>query len=591
MKTHTGMIQGDAAWHAHRAQHFNASDAPAMLGCSPYMTRTQLLHQLHTGIAQEHDAATERRFADGHRFEAMARPLAEKIIGDDLAPVVGSEGELSASFDGLTMMGDTAFEHKTLNDELRGCMGSDCIGRDLPKHYQVQMEQQLMVSGAERVLFMATKWTPSGEITEERNCWYASDSALRAEIIAGWKQFAIDLAAYVPTAVTEPKPTGHAPESLPALRIELRGEVTASNLAEFKANALAVFAGINRTLTTDAEFADAEKTVKWCGDVEDRLKAAKEHALSQTASIDSLFKTIDDISAESKRVRLDLDKLVTARKAAIKLEIVQEGKSAYEAHENALQKECGAWTMLTPPDFAGCIKGLRTVDSIRNAVQTTLANGKIKADESARVIRAALAALDDESIGFENLFRDRMSFMNLSPDAVRLTVRDRLASHKAAEEKRMEAQREAIRAEELAKLQREQEAQRRRDEETAVAASVMAALAESRQAEAMPDELQQALENVAVDLITDMAFARVADTSKSVANVVPMRAPTSPPTLTLGAIGERLGFTVTAEFIGRMGFQGTKVRSATLFHESDVLRIIDSIVAHLRTVQAQQRAA
>ncbi len=95
--------QGGPEWHKHRATHFNASDAPAMMGCSPYQTRTELLTRMKTGISAEVDAATQRRFDDGHRFEALARPLAEKIIGDDLYPVTGSGGELSASFDGLTL--------------------------------------------------------------------------------------------------------------------------------------------------------------------------------------------------------------------------------------------------------------------------------------------------------------------------------------------------------------------------------------------------------------------------------------------------------------------------------------------------------
>jgi phosphoenolpyruvate carboxylase len=52
--------------------------------------------------------------------------------------------------------------------------------------------------------------------------------------------------------------------------------------------------------------------------VESRIAAAKEHALSQTASIDALFKTLDDTASDSKRVRLDLDKLVTRRKVEVK---------------------------------------------------------------------------------------------------------------------------------------------------------------------------------------------------------------------------------------------------------------------------------
>lgn len=103
MITHQ-LIQGSKEWHEHRLAHFNASDAPAMLGISPYKTRTQLLHEMATRIVDaEFDGATQRRFDDGHRFEALARTIAESIIGDDLYPVVCSEGKLSASFDGVTL--------------------------------------------------------------------------------------------------------------------------------------------------------------------------------------------------------------------------------------------------------------------------------------------------------------------------------------------------------------------------------------------------------------------------------------------------------------------------------------------------------
>ena len=104
MITHE-LAQGSPEWHAHRAQHFNASDAPAMMGCSPYKTRAQLVRELATGVAAEVDAATQRRFDAGHRFEELARPLAEQIIGEELYPCVGTDGKLSASFDGLTMDG------------------------------------------------------------------------------------------------------------------------------------------------------------------------------------------------------------------------------------------------------------------------------------------------------------------------------------------------------------------------------------------------------------------------------------------------------------------------------------------------------
>lgn len=180
--------QGSAAWLAHRATHFNASDAPAMMGCSPYKTRTQLIHEVHTGLTPDVDAATQRRFDDGHRFEALARPLAEQIIGEDLYPVVGTKGKLSASFDGLTFDERIGFEHKTLNDQLRAALMSDAGADALPLVYRVQMEQQCMVSGASRILFMASKWAGE-ELVEEMHAWYEPDAELRAAILSGWEQF------------------------------------------------------------------------------------------------------------------------------------------------------------------------------------------------------------------------------------------------------------------------------------------------------------------------------------------------------------------------------------------------------------------
>ena len=78
MKT-VNVIQGTPEWHAHRANHFNASDAPAMMGCSPHETRNELLQRIKMGRVADVDAATQRRFDDGHKFEALARPLAEAI--------------------------------------------------------------------------------------------------------------------------------------------------------------------------------------------------------------------------------------------------------------------------------------------------------------------------------------------------------------------------------------------------------------------------------------------------------------------------------------------------------------------------------
>lgn len=450
------LVQGSAEWNVHRATHFNASDAPAMMGCSPYKTRTQLLDELSGKAQAEIDAGTKKRFDDGHRFEALARPLAEAIIGEELFPCVGQEGKLSASFDGLTLMYDHAFEHKTLNNDLRRVMERDSNGWDLPMHYQVQMEQQCMVSGAERVLFMASKWS-GDELVEERHCWYLPKADLRAQIVAGWEQFEQDLANHAP-AVTKVEAVGRVPDSLPALHIELTGLVTASNLAEFRDTAIAVFKGISTELHTDQDFADADKTVKWCGDIEARLKAAKDHALSQTQSIDELFRAIDSISAEARSKRLELEKLVKARKEAVRGEIAYAGRDAIHDHYATINATMGEHaitvTATIGAELNAAIKGKRTVSSIRDAVDTAVAAAKIAASQKADQVRACVAVMAELAKGYETLFADRVSLCaSRSPDDLRNLITVRVVEHVAKQKAAEDATRERIRQEEIDKLQ------------------------------------------------------------------------------------------------------------------------------------------
>ena len=307
------IIQGTPEWHEFRSRHLNASDAPAMMGESPYKTRDELLREKATGVAADVSEETQRRFDAGHRFEALARPLAEKIIGEELYPVTGSSDRFSASFDGMTMMGDVIFEHKTLNAALAAISPDE----QLPLHYRIQMEHQLMVSGAEKCLFMASKWDGGDQLIESRHWWYFPDLLLRESIVFGWKQLEKDAASYTPPEA-RPEAVGRAPDALPALRIELTGRVTTSNLAEFRAHAQAVLGGIKKdNFQTDEDFANADKTAKWCADVESRLDAAKEHALAQTTSIDELFRTLDGIKEDARQVRLGLEKTVKARKEAV----------------------------------------------------------------------------------------------------------------------------------------------------------------------------------------------------------------------------------------------------------------------------------
>jgi predicted phage-related endonuclease len=490
--------------------------------------------------------------------------------------VIGTlEGtRLSASFDGLTLMGDTAWEHKTLNDDLRGCMKDEGNGYGLPRHYQVQMEQQLIVSGAERVLFMATKWTPSGEIVEERHCWYASDPVLRAEIFAGWAQFEQDLAAYTPTEAA-PAAVAAPIEALPAVSVRMDGALAVhSNLDVFGAKLREFIGRIPAKPSSDQEFADCDAACKALKKAEEALDGAEANALGQVQSVETLTRTIADLRNVARTARLASEKVVAARKTQIRTEEVQRGKDALAKFIADLNATIGKPYMpQVPADFAGVISGKKTLDSVRNAIDTELARAKIAANEIAGTITVNLRALRELAADHAFLFADTATLVLKAPDDCRAVITSRIAEHKAAQEKKEAETRERIRAEEAARLQREQEA---RDREAARQA-----------AEAAKPAPTPAPAPIAAPAPVAQPLAANSP------NVVPLaRKVTTAPTLRVGEIANRLGFGMTAAFLRQLGFEPSgKDGAAVLYHEEQFGLICEALIAHVRAAQQQRQAA
>ena len=560
--------QGSAAWHAARAKHFCASEAAAALGLSKYTTRDELLRQKATGLTEEVSPAKQRIFDAGHQAEALARPIAEGIAGTEFFPVVATREvdgmPLLASFDGIDLMDELIWENKLLNQSLV----QQVQAGDLEPHYWLQLEHQLLVSGASRALFTTSDGTPEGT----HPLWYESKPERRAQLIAGWKQFAADLAAYVPPEAKPAPVVGKTPDNLPALLIQVTGAVTASNLPEYKAHALEVFNGINRTLTTDQDFATAESTVKWCADVESRLAAAKEHALSQTATIDELFRTIDDISAEARRTRLELDKLVKARKEEIRGEIVAGGITALREHIAQLNAAMPADYMpQVPADFAGAIKGKRTVESLRGAVNDELARAKIEASNIATRIHANVKTLKASGL----VVPDAATLVLKAPDDLAAII----ATRKAAEQQRQEAERERIRAEEAARADREARARLEAEQQAVLIVEPKSTMAE---------ECARPVENAAnVPLIR--GEVGVANAGLRIVSTPAPSARTGTPTLRIGTIKERLQhMSVTAEDLRALGFEPAgRERAAPLYHDDDFPAICEAIAAQALAAKAQ----
>lgn len=556
------LIQGTPEWHAHRAKHFNASDAPAMMGCSSYKTRSELVKELATGLGQEVDASTQRRFDDGHRFEALARPLAEEIIGEDLSPCVGVKGKHSASFDGLTFMHDAAFEHKTLNKALREAMAEGCTGEDLPMQYRVQMEQQAMVSGCERILFMASEWTGDGQLIEERHCWYYPDPELRAQIIAGWEQLEKDVAAYDPTA-ERPAPAVAAPmESLPAVVVQVNGALTVGGNLDAFGDALRQFiARIPAKPSTDQEFADAEAATKALKKAEEALTAAEDGALAQISDVEVMRRTVADLKNLARTTRLATEKLVAAEKEARRTAIVTSAQAQLDQHIQALNQRLGSnWLPRMAGGFGEVIKGKKSLANMEDAVAVALTSAKHDANVLAQRLEANRKHLVQDGTDWIALFADFATVGAKAEEDFQILAAHRIGQHKQAEAQRLEAERERIRAEEAAKLQAQ--------------AAINAAAAAQKEAASAQQE--------------PVSAAPAAETKVQSAQAAPeVAAKAEGETLTLGQINTLLApIKVDAAGLAELGFEARKVEKSTAKHyaASDLPAMVQAMIAHLQSV-------
>lgn len=573
-----GAPQGSAAWHAARARHLCASEAAAALGLSKYTTRDELLRQKATGLTEEVSPAKQRIFDAGHEAEALARPIAEEIAGTEFYPVVATrevEGmALLASFDGIDILDELIWENKLLNQSLV----QQVQAGNLEPNYYLQLEHQLLVSGAQRALFTTSDGTPEGT----HPLWYESKPERRAQLIAGWKQFAADLAAYVPP---EPKPApapvvAEAMESLPAVSVRLDGKLAVvSNLPDFATALRAFIARIPAKPDTDQDFANAESACKALKRAEEALTAGEDAALGEMVDFEAMRRQVRDLKELARVTRLATEKLVTARKEQIRAEILTGGVTAMREHIASLNARLGKPYMpMVAADFAEAIKGKRTVDSLRGAVNDELARVKIESSAIADRIQINLGTLRELASKHAFLFADTAAIVLKQPDDMTMLVKSRIAEHDAAEQARLDAEREGIRAEEQAKAQREAEAKARAD---AMAAAAPDPVVEQKLASALTHQAQAAIEPVAAQA----------------ANVVPMRAAPAPaertgtPKLKLGQIAERLGFSLPADFLKGLGFDvAARERGACLYHEADFPLILAALVRHIEGVQAKAAA-
>lgn len=437
MTTSHNLIQGSSAWHQFRATHFGASEASAMLGLSPYKTRAQLLNEKKTGFIPEVDAQTQKVFDKGHAVEALARPIVEKMIGEELSPMTFSNGKLSASCDGLSFMGDVAWENKQFNVKLF----TQVSNGELPEAYWPQCQQVIYCSGAEKLFFTVS------DGTEDRTAgvWVYPDADKQGLLVAGWEQFEQDLSTHVPPVIVA-KVEAETMQTLPVPNVVVRGEITASNLTEITPLFDNYITGIKTELSTDQDFADAEANAKNCRETANRIKSLRANIIAQMVDVNAVDSTLANYEEAFNKIGLRLEKAVKEQKDTLKSQAIIKARLDYadfvaELNKTIPSEICLMSQRLICPDFQDAIKGVKTIETMQSRIDSALANGKAEATILAADVKTKLAYIGEASKGYEHLVNVRdIVFSDI--DYIKLyiqSVKDKEDARKALLEEEIKA--------------------------------------------------------------------------------------------------------------------------------------------------------
>lgn len=529
------VVQGSPEWLELRFAHHCASEAAAMMDQSKHMSRAELVRLKALGLRKEYTDWVQKNVLDkGHESEAATLALAESFEEESLYPVVveSDDGKCLASLDGMSMGEDLIWENKSWNEELASMVRAG----ELTPHYYWQLEAQLeVVTSATHVFFTCSDGTTDHFEAMD----YTAVPGRREALQAARVQFDKDVAEYQHVEVP-PQAVGHSmqTESLPLVEVSVSGQLAViSNLENFGQMMTAWIRRLDMKPSTDEAFANTDLAIKELERAEVALLTAKDRALKQTSGIDEVCRLVDSYHGTARTTRLLLQRLLADRKTQIRAEIIQEGKAALAKHIAELQEAMGRPYMPEiPSDFPKAIANKRTVQGLRDGMTTHLSFTKMAASAIAVKIQKNLHLLrEGPAKDHPSLFPDEKQIVLKDPEDLAALITNRITAHEAAEAAKPVP--------------------------TPAPASIAA-----------PASVPQAL------------------------NVVPMgarapAAPTSPPTLLLGAICRRLGFLVTADFLKSLGFDGTKDRNAVLFHESDFPGICDALIAHTVNVRDARQAA
>lgn len=195
MTTYIQLEQGSSKWLEHRKQYRNASETPAVMGASPWVTPFQLW-ELRTGRREQQINYAMRR---GSALEPAARAAYEALTGHIIQPRVVVDGEYSASLDGITFDGELIVEIKVPMKGAASDLWQGVASGEVPQHYWLQVQHQLMVSGAKQ----AELFVYDGDSQQGIGTTVNADPKAFADIRTAWDAFMVHIETDTPPELTE----------------------------------------------------------------------------------------------------------------------------------------------------------------------------------------------------------------------------------------------------------------------------------------------------------------------------------------------------------------------------------------------------
>lgn len=180
-------IQGTDEWLEYRRTRGGASEVAALFAASPFMPRNaRELYEVKTG---ERSIYVNDAMRHGNAHEPAARAKLEAMLDEPLEPQVvehSSNPRIIASLDGQTMDGQTIVEIKCPPKGRESKAWKQVEDNGKPDHhYWLQIQQQLLCSGAEYCLFAVYDVNTDNVITTQVH----ADADWQQKIVEAWEAF------------------------------------------------------------------------------------------------------------------------------------------------------------------------------------------------------------------------------------------------------------------------------------------------------------------------------------------------------------------------------------------------------------------